>query len=518
MGFFDKIISFFKRKDSTEIEDKEASVSDIVAPSPSTQDNVIPHSTSSELSKVESIPERQHSEMETEGCSLSEERYSYVPKPTEELSYIDSIRAAEEERKKREWSEFLRTKCAKRRKELEEELSILDKQLEYLQQRILAIKDERKAIKKSDQPVFNIYQDSPNVILIKEFSIPSLQIITSMREHQVQRIEEERRIREEAENAVLNSIEAVRKALSKRNLREAEVGLNVISQQIAFVENQDIRDRVKDIVLSINELRTQLGEELRAREEEKRKKEALEAKLRAEAQERERLKREKARQKEEEERLERDRKYKEELKVKAEAQRKEMNRLKSLTSIQKDDADDIKDFLNDNGVQYFYHFTEASNIPLIRQRKGLFSWSYLESRGLKIPYPGGDTLSRGLDRDKGLEDYVRLSLCKSHPMAYRLHKQSNGQAKLVLLKIKIDVALFESTLFSNINATDNNAKIGDNLSFIENGFDFNAICLDWCYGNTPEHKKRQAEVMVKTFIPAKYIVNLDNPERMIFKN
>lgn len=527
MGFFNKIISFFKKKDSPEVEDKEESISDLVAPSQSPNVDVPSIIPGSEPSQVNSNSDHYDSEekVEVSGTrqenareSSSEEVGSNVQNTTEELSYIDAIRAAEEERRKREWLEFLRTKRAKRKKELEEELTILDKQLEYVQQRILAIKDERKSIRKSDLPEFAVPQDSLNKISIHEFSTPSLQNITSMREYQSQRIEEERRIKEEAENAVLNSIAAVRRALSKRDLHEAEGGLNLISQQIAFVENQDIRDRVKDIVLSITELRNRLDEERRAKEEEKRKKEALEAKLRAEAQERERLEREKARQREEAERIERDRKYQEELKAKAEAQRKEMLRLESLSSTLKDDADDIEDFFNDNGVQYFYHFTEASNIPLIKQRKGLFSWSYLESHGMKIPCAGGNELSRGLDRDKGLEDFVRLSLCKSHPMAYRLYKQSNGQSKFVLLKIKIDVAFFESTLFSDINATDNNAKIGDNLSFIEKGFDFNAIRLDWCYGDTPEHKKRQAEVMVKTFLPAKYIVNLDNPEELTFKN
>jgi hypothetical protein len=137
---------------------------------------------------------------------------------------------------------------------------------------------------------------------------------------------------------------------------------------------------------------------------------------------------------------------------------------------------------------------------------------------MKIPSPGGNDTSRGLDRDKGLEDYVRLSLCKSHPMAYRIHQESEGRANLVLLKIKLDVTMFESTRFSNVNATDKRAKIGSDLEFIEENLDFEAIALDWCWGSDPRHKLRQAEVMVKTFIPSKYIINLDNPGTMTFSN
>lgn len=525
MGFFNKIISLFKKKDKEEIELKEESISEVVAPvqevqdsTPSISDHVIPTSISNDSGS--NVLETEEISVNNQPHVPSQPIYS-EPKDetsTEGLSYIDAIRAAEEERKKREWLEFLRTKRAKRRKELEEELSILDKQLEYVQQRILVIKEERKAIKKTDWPGFNVPQYASGTFPPNGFPLPPIQNITSMREYQTQRMEEERRIREAAENAVLNSIASVRRAVANRDLQEAEGGLNLISQQIAYVENQDIRDKVKDIVLSITELRNQLEEERRAKEEEQRKKEALEAKLRAEAQERERIEREQVRQREEAEKQERARKYQEELLAKEEAERKELQKLEGLSSSLKEDEDDIEDFLMENGVQYFYHFTEASNIPLIKQRKGLFSWFYLESHGMKIPHPGGDQLSRNLDKDKGLEDYVRLSLCKSHPMAYRHYQENNGQVQMVLLKIKIDVAKFDTTLFTNINAADKKAKIGDNFDFIEKSFDFDAIGLDWCYGDDPRFKKRQAEVLVKTYIPIKYIVNLDNPEIMTFNN
>lgn len=490
MGLFERFISLFKKKDSEGID---KSVSHIETGSLSTSENEIQNST----------------EKSTDKGKVDEKHPD---------NSIDAIRIAEEERRKKEWLEFLRTKRAKRRKELEEELIILDKQLEYIQQRIISIKEERKELKKHNNPDINFSKQEVNPISVNEFSFPPLEKLTSMREYQEQRIEEERRVREDAENTIINSIAKIRKLLSDRNIHEAVATLNIISQKIAFVEDQELRDKVKEIVLSITELRIQLDEERRAKEEEQRKKKALEAKLRAEAQERLREEKEKLRKKEEEEKRERARKYQEELKAKEEAERREINSLESLSKVKKSDSVEIEYFLRKNGIKFLYHFTEASNIPLIKSRKGLYSWSYLESHGMRIPFAGGDTLSRGLDRDKGLEDYVRLSFYRSHPMAYRIHKEQKGNVRLVLLKIKLDAALFESTLYSDINAADSNARTGNDLQFIEDSLDVNAVKLDWCYSNTPEHKKRQAEVLVKTFLPAKYIVNLDNPEEMIFNN
>lgn len=445
---------------------------------------------------------------------------SVTPEDTSsKLDELEVLKAAEEERKKREWLDFMRAKRAKRRKELEEELELIDKKLQVVSEQIAIIKDERKSISKSSVPSFQVntfevnWQNQSSIFQ----ALPPM-VITSMAELEENRLEEARRQIEAAEKKAQETISGIRTAIRNRNLDEAKEGLDYLAQQVTYIENQEIRDKVKDIVLAVTELRNQIEEEKRAKEEEKRRKEALEAKLRAEQLERERVEKEQNLQREEEEKRERARKYLEELQAKEEVERRELQKLESLSKSLKEDEDDIEDFLLENGVQYFYHFTEASNIPLIKQRKGLFSWFYMENHGMKIPYPGGNEQSRKLDQNKGLEDYVRLSLCESHPMAYRIHQENNGKIKMVLLKIKIDVAKFESTLFTDINATDNNVKIGDDFEFIQKGFNFDAINLKWCYGTDPRHKKRQAEVLVKTFIPAEYIVNLDNPEIMTFNN
>lgn len=536
MGFFSKILSLFKRdlpvsSDSNESqEEQDAIVSHNPRAEQSTVDSQSHTSDSSyPYTQPSSAPDIRDNSSEsdkthpvafpTPPVTLPKEgEHNVTPVSEETESYIDRIRREEEERKKREWLEFLKTKRAKRKKELEEELAVIEKQLEYIQNRIQTIREEKKSIVKKDAPNLLIapYNFTPQPA--NQFLGRGFERIITMRELLQQRIEEERRRIEEAERTALVNIQEAKDAIQNRNLERARECLDIISKQTAFIEDKDINAAIKDVVFAITELSNQLEAEKREQEEQRRKAEALAAQQRAEALERQRQEEEARKLREEEEKKERAKKYEQELREKAKAQQEELTRLNGLSSSLKSDASEIVKFLRDNGIYYLYHFTEASNLPLIKSRKGLYSWSYLLSHDMKIPSPGGNDTSRGLDRDKGLEDYVRLSLCKSHPMAYRIHQETEGRANLVLLKIKIDVTMFESTRFSNVNATDKRAKIGTDKEFLEENLDFEAIGLDWCWGSDPRHKTRQAEVMVKTFIPIQYIVNLDNPEKMTFNN
>jgi hypothetical protein len=92
-------------------------------------------------------------------------------------------------------------------------------------------------------------------------------------------------------------------------------------------------------------------------------------------------------------------------------------------------------------------------------------------------------------------------------MAYRL--QQNG-VSLVLLKIDIEVATWKETQFSDINAADSNHNRGGTLSDLRM-VNFDAVKRNYVSRGDDDFKPHQAEVMVKTFIPAKYIINLDSP-------
>lgn len=186
----------------------------------------------------------------------------------------------------------------------------------------------------------------------------------------------------------------------------------------------------------------------------------------------------------------------------------------SVTTDQKSKPDvksehqEILRLLRENGVVYLYHFTDRRNLESIRKHGGLFSWQTCLNRGITIPYAGGDGNSRLLDRRHGLQDYVRLSLCDDHPMMWRLKQMGYD---LVLLKIKVDAAVLRDTLFSDMNATDNQHSHGGSLQDLKK-IRFSATKRRYVSRDDADFKYHQAEVMVKTFIPAEYIVNLDYPQ------
>lgn len=181
-----------------------------------------------------------------------------------------------------------------------------------------------------------------------------------------------------------------------------------------------------------------------------------------------------------------------------------------LLRFYKSDADDIMKYLLDNGVSCFYHFTDKDNIDSIRKYGGLFSWWFCKNNGIVIPKAGGDSTSRSLDVKHRLENYVRLSFCDDHPLSFR--RQQEG-ATLAILKISTEVAIFRDTLFSNINATDSLHTHGPALEDLKR-VDMAAVKQRFVPKDSPFFKMHQAEILVKTFIPLEYILNIDNPVLM----
>lgn len=172
----------------------------------------------------------------------------------------------------------------------------------------------------------------------------------------------------------------------------------------------------------------------------------------------------------------------------------------------KSDAEQILQLLRDKNIHHLYHFTSAANIPSIKKNKGLYSWEYMDKNGITIPVPGGDNMSRNLDMRYNLQDYVRLSFCQDHPMAYRLRMAGE---KIVLLIIDIRVAAFARTQYSDINAADSRHHHGPSMSDLQK-IDFKAVKRTYVSSSDSDFKTHQAEVMVKTHIPSEYIINLDD--------
>lgn len=128
--------------------------------------------------------------------------------------------------------------------------------------------------------------------------------------------------------------------------------------------------------------------------------------------------------------------------------------------------------------------------------------------GLPVGKTKDMAVLRDIDASFDLDDYVRLSFCKYHPL---INQRKIEGADLVRLRIRVDVASFKGTLFSDRDAVDPLHHHGctiDDLRMV----DFNAIEKMDLSKNDPDYSMNQAEIMVPSFLPCSYILNLDNPD------
>lgn len=386
-------------------------------------------------------------------------------------------------------------KLSSRISELYQEKVYHDKRLEKM-----------NSAKSPDLSWFHLTLDFKQDDQVKVFTIRKFELVMTMNDlFEKRKREEEERIKMLKENAN-KCFDSIRSLLSNEDVKQAEVLL----YQIAPILN-DVKDDA--IQRNFDEWKNQIAivkETLCQRETEKQKREAKE---KAEREERERQERLRKAEEAERELLEKERKareYEEKLAREEQARALEIARLTAEVTCKKDNAQAFLNHLRSHGVTCFYHFTDVSNLMSIKKLGGLYSWYYCEQNNISIPDAGGDYQSRGLDQRQGLEDYVRLSFCSDHPMAWR--KQQEGST-LVLLKIKIDVAAFKDTQFSNVNAAANDNRHGKSLEDLHR-VNIAATQQRYVSRENPIFHEHQAECMVKTFIPIEYITNINNPSRI----
>mgnify|MGYP000145040496 CR=1 FL=1 len=322
-------------------------------------------------------------------------------------------------------------------------------------------------------------------------------------------LKDERLKREEHELKLLKEkistlLEETENHIIQGKAKEAKQSLYSLCDKITRIKDVAIRQRYTQAQGALTKLENTLEQKRIAQLAEEQRRKNEEACRRKEEQER--IKREQERQAEElrRKRQEKADKRAEEALKKEQAEQAERQRLEKLSSERKENWDDFYQVLVSNSIRYLYHFTDIRNIPSIKRHGGLFSWYYCKNNNISIPCQGGDYDSRELDKKYGLQDYVRLSFCDDHPMAYRL-QQSGSDIKV--LRIKIDVALLKDTLFSDINAADKLHTHGGSLEDLKR-VNFTATKRHYVSKNDEDFKPHQAEVMVKTFVSLKYIENI----------
>ena len=331
-------------------------------------------------------------------------------------------------------------------------------------------------------------------------NIPSLQ---ALRDERLRKETHELKVQEEKVKSLLNKLVTI---IAQRKFQEAKEIMNKITHEIVRTKNPAIRKQYTDIQKSLSELERELEHERLVRLAEEQKSKEEEERKKRERKEKERAENEKRIAEEQTRRQQKANRLAEEARKKEQAELAEKERLEVLSAERKENWSDFKRILDDNGIRYLYHFTDKRNIPSIKRHGGLFSWHYCKKNNITIWSQGGDYDSRELDKKYGLEDYVCLSFCNDHPMAYRLKLSGSD---IVILKIKIDVALLKDTLFSDINAADKLHTHGGELEDLKR-VNFNATQRNYVRKDDVDFKFHQAEVMVKTFVSKEYIINLDN--------
>lgn len=174
----------------------------------------------------------------------------------------------------------------------------------------------------------------------------------------------------------------------------------------------------------------------------------------------------------------------------------------------KTEKEDVRKYLQDNKIKCFYHFTEIDRLKSIIRYGGILSYKRCLDEGIVMPVREDMAISKDIDAKLGLEDYARISFCKRLPL---IQVRKSEGAKLVMLQISTEVALFEETIFTDIEATHPNLQFGKTMEDIKR-VNLKAITKEFCSPDDPDFLANQAEVLVKGIIPLKYILNIRNPE------
>ncbi|NCC11091.1 MAG: DUF4433 domain-containing protein [Bacteroidia bacterium] len=166
-----------------------------------------------------------------------------------------------------------------------------------------------------------------------------------------------------------------------------------------------------------------------------------------------------------------------------------------------------KALLDQHNITKLYHFTDRDNLESIIKNGGLYSWKDCEGKDIKISKPGGSDGSRQLDARDGLENFVRVSFTREHPMMYVA--MADGRiSNPVILEIDPEVIFWEQSRYADRNATKNGAQVGDGVDDFK-AIHFHSVKKRKHFDLDPEEQPFfQAEILVKETIPLSAITNI----------
>lgn len=175
----------------------------------------------------------------------------------------------------------------------------------------------------------------------------------------------------------------------------------------------------------------------------------------------------------------------------------------------KNNYDEFKKLIEQHHITTLYHFTDRENLESIIKNGGLYSWADCEQKGISISKPGGSMDSRNLDRRDNLQNFVRVSFVREHPMMY-VAMNEGRISNPVVLEIDPEVIYWQDSLYADRNATKNGALVGSSIDDFSQ-LHFNSFKAKKHFDlDADEQKFYQAEVLVKNHIPLQFIKNIGN--------
>ena len=175
----------------------------------------------------------------------------------------------------------------------------------------------------------------------------------------------------------------------------------------------------------------------------------------------------------------------------------------------KNNYDEFKKLIEQHHITTLYHFTDRENLESIIKNGGLYSWADCEQKGISISKPGGSLDSRNLDKRDNLQNLVRVSFVREHPMMY-VAMNDGRISNPVVLEIDPEVIYWQDSLYADRNATKNGALVGSSIDDFSQ-LHFNSFKAKKHFDlDADEQKFYQAEVLVKNHIPLQFIKNIGN--------
>lgn len=349
--------------------------------------------------------------------------------------------------------------------------------------RLSAFLKERKE-KISVQRPSNPFVNQFDSFFTKDFSLTQRFLI---------REKEKRRIEEIHKGQLKSRLSKLETLIGQNNLDESKVLIESLDFALKNTTYQNLKERLKRAKSKY--------EEQRLKEFEKKQAEIL--RIQKEKAEKERLAQEAIREQAKIRQIQLAEQHKQ---AEEKAQKKE--RELQLLLRKKSNWNEFATLLNQHNITTFYHFTDKANISSIKKHGGLFSWKHMDKEGIVVPYPGSGPAARQEAIQFGLTDFVSVSFASDLPMKHVAIR--DGRIKNpVTLRISLDVAYFENSLFTTMNAADNRTIKGgsiENLRMLK----FHLYNRHYFSLEGDDKKYYQSEVLVKTWIPIDYITNIND--------